>query len=273
MDNDKTTEVVKKLKLTGTPFKIFKNTCFVKDMFTSPLEIAKFEGASIRTVSGIRGMVKKALAKPPGYFRATFEDKLLMSGNLFIILDIIFLRAWYPVKPKKYYNTVQSLLVDSKQWSGMRTNGQIRREDGLKLHQNKDSFYKPIERKKRVFNKLHVPKTLQQTLPFASKPKLLTKRNKPSLLTRHAVVMEPEEKKVHTLIQRINTIANEKQRKKKIKNQEVHAAFLKKRKGVEEKDAVMTKERRKEHYKAEGKKRAREDAAANGGKFKKRKSA
>ena len=62
LDNDRTTEVVKKLKLTGTPYKVFKNTAFVQGMFTSPLEIAKFEGASIRTVSGIRGQVKKALA-------------------------------------------------------------------------------------------------------------------------------------------------------------------------------------------------------------------
>ena len=104
LDLDKSVEVVKKLKLVGTPLKIFKNTAFVKGMFTSALEVTKFEGASIRTVSGIRGEIKKAIKAPPGAFRATFEDKILTS-------DIVFCRTWYPVACPQFYNPVQSLLL------------------------------------------------------------------------------------------------------------------------------------------------------------------
>ncbi|KAL2914398.1 Glycoside hydrolase 2 (Mannanase, beta-galactosidase), partial [Polyrhizophydium stewartii] len=207
LEIDRSTEVVKKLKLTGTPMKVFKNTAFVKDMFTTALEVAKFEGASLRTVSGIRGQVKKALPKPEGAFRATFEDKVLVS-------DIVFLRAWYPVKPKKFYNPVTSLLLSNKlAWRGMRTTGQLRRDEGVRLVQNQDSLYKPIERPTRRFNKLRVPKALQADLPFASKPKQLPKQRRPSLMTRRAVVMEPHERKVATLIQAINTIRNDKAQK------------------------------------------------------------
>jgi ribosome biogenesis protein BMS1 len=142
---DESTEIVKKLKLTGTPTKIFRNTAFIKDMFTSALEIAKFEGASIRTVSGIRGQIKRALSKPEGHFRATFEDKILMS-------DIAFLRAWYPVHPHRFYNPVTNLLEspggreadsgESKGWKGMRLTGEVRRDQGIQTPKQKNSQYR-----------------------------------------------------------------------------------------------------------------------------------
>ena len=38
-------KVMKKLKLIGEPYKIMKNTAFIKGMFNSSLEVAKFTGA------------------------------------------------------------------------------------------------------------------------------------------------------------------------------------------------------------------------------------
>ncbi|CAJ0908852.1 9917_t:CDS:10 [Entrophospora sp. SA101] len=229
LDINHSVEIVKKLKLTGLPYKIFKNTAFIKDMFSSALEVAKFEGAAIRTVSGIRGQVKKAVLKSDGHFRATFEDKILMSVAKFegaairtvsgirgqvkkavlksdghfratfedkiLMSDIIFLRAWYPIKPKKFYNPVTSLLLSSKKdWQGMRLSGVVRHELNMPTPHKSDSDYRSIERKTRRFNPLHIPKSLQAELPFESKPKLLKKQSKQSYMQKRVVVMEPKEK-------------------------------------------------------------------------------
>uniref|UniRef100_A0A2K5KMN7 Bms1-type G domain-containing protein n=1 Tax=Cercocebus atys TaxID=9531 RepID=A0A2K5KMN7_CERAT len=135
LDLDKSIKIVKKLKLTGFPYKIFKNTSFIKGMFNSALEVAKFEGAVIRTVSGIRGQIKKALRAPEG-------DKLLMSGEY-----IVFMQTWYPVSIPAFYNPVTSLLKpvgEKDTWSGMRTTGQLRLAHGVRLKANKDSLYKVL---------------------------------------------------------------------------------------------------------------------------------
>ncbi|XP_074011057.1 ribosome biogenesis protein BMS1 homolog [Numenius arquata] len=249
LDLDKSITIVKKLKLTGFPFKIFKNTCFIKGMFNSQLEVAKFEGAAIRTVSGIRGQIKKALRTPVGAFRATFEDKLLMS-------DIVFVRTWYPVSIPTLYNPVTSLLKpagEKDSWSGMKTTGQLRHERGIKLKQNKDSLYTPIVREKRHFNKLHIPKALQKALPFKNKPKNLEKKGKtPKDQWRPAVIREPHEKKISALLSALSTVNNYKIRKAKVKHREQLKEYLKVKQKEDEQKFKRQKEAKKKIYRILG---------------------
>uniref|UniRef100_A0A6G1R1C6 Gallus gallus BMS1, ribosome biogenesis factor (BMS1), mRNA n=1 Tax=Hypotaenidia okinawae TaxID=2861861 RepID=A0A6G1R1C6_9GRUI len=249
LDLDKSITIVKKLKLTGFPFKIFKNTSFIKGMFNSPLEVAKFEGAAIRTVSGIRGQIKKALRTPIGAFRATFEDKLLMS-------DIVFVRTWYPVSIPMFYNPVTSLLKpagEKDSWSGMKTTGQLRHERGIKLKQNKDSLYKPIVREKRHFNKLHIPKALQKALPFKNKPKNFEKKGKtPKDQWRPAVIREPHEKKISALLSALSTVNNYKIKKAKVKHREQLKEYLKVKRKEDEQKFKRQKEAKKKVYRILG---------------------
>ncbi|KAG4973892.1 hypothetical protein JHK87_030713 [Glycine soja] len=243
--------IVKKIKLVGYPCKIFKKTALIKDMFTSDLEVARFEGAAIRTVSGIRGQVKKAAKEEignqakrkggqtkEGIARCTFEDKILMS-------DIVFLRAWTQVEVPQFYNPLTTALQPRDMtWKGMKTVAELRREHNLAIPVNKDSLYKKIERKPRKFNPVVIPKSLQASLPFASKPKDISKRKKPLLEERRArgVVMEPRERKVHTLVQHLQLIDREKMKKRKLKEEN-------KRKALEAesaKEELLLRKRRRE---------------------------
>ncbi len=242
-------DIVKKLKLVGTPTKIYKNTAFISGMFNSDLEVSRFEGASIKTVSGIRGQVKKALREgQPGSFRATFEDKILMS-------DIIFCRTWMPVDIKKYYNPVTSLLIKegADGWVGMKPKAQLQIETNTPIEVNPDSIYKPIERTQKKFNKLHVPKKLEAALPFASKPKDEKKRKKKSYVSKRAVVMDADEKKKYTFLQAVNTIRNEKVTKRKESNARRQVERAKENAKKEELIAAARKANLKRKYRSEGK--------------------
>ncbi|PIO55983.1 hypothetical protein TELCIR_22626 [Teladorsagia circumcincta] len=187
---EKSTDVVKKLKLVGTPEKVFKKSAFIKGMFNSQMEVAKFEGATIRTVSGIRGQIKKGLHEPAGSFRATFEDKILMR-------DIVFLRSWVSVPiPRFYAPVIDHLLPPGEPWVGMRTVGKIRHELGTKPELREDSMYKPKE---------------------------------PLIARNTVVILEPEEakrKRMMDMLRTINTditkkadVAREKQLAKKAKEE------------------------------------------------------
>jgi len=169
--------------------------------------------------------------------------------------DIVFLRAWVPVKPKIYCNPVTSLLLSDKaSWQGMRLTGQIRRDEGVPAAYNPDSEYRPIERKPRRFNPLQVPKSLQAALPFASKPKLLSKQKKPGLDQRRAVALDSQERKVYSLMQQLHTIRKEKEQKRRVKTQASRAEYLKKKAKEAEVTHDKRKERAKEAYAREGRK-------------------
>ncbi|EOD43613.1 putative ribosome biogenesis protein [Neofusicoccum parvum UCRNP2] len=263
---DESFEIVKKLKLTGHPYKIFKNTAFVKDMFGTSLEIAKFEGASIKTVSGIRGQIKKALSKPEGCFRATFEDKVLMS-------DIVFLRAWFPIKPHRFYNPVTNLLdlpagADSGEdngWKGMRLTGQVRQDEGIETPKEKNSAYRKIERAERHFNALKVPKKLAADLPFSSQPVQMQKQKKETYMQKRAVVAGKEERVARNLMQQVMTLRNEKVAKRREAQEKRREGYRKKVAENEEKRAEREKREKADFWQKEGRKRKAQEAAANRG--------
>ncbi|MCJ1282216.1 Glycoside hydrolase 2 (Mannanase, beta-galactosidase) [Xylographa opegraphella] len=266
---DENTEIVKKLKLTGHPYKIFRNTAFIKDMFSTALEIAKFEGASIRTVSGIRGQIKRALSKPDGHFRATFEDKILMS-------DIVFLRAWYPIKPHRFYNPVTNLLEDksvgeaiNEGWKGMRLTGEVRAAENIPTPQQKNSTYKPIERPTRHFNPLRVPRQLAADLPFKSQIAQMKPQKKATYLQKRAVVLGGEEKKARDLMQKIMTLRNEKVAKRRVAQEARKVGYRKKIAENMEKKGEREKRERDDYWRKEGKKRRTQSEGGGGGKRRK----
>ncbi|KAF8827461.1 hypothetical protein HHX47_DHR4000295 [Lentinula edodes] len=289
--------IVKKLKLTGTPYKVFKNTAFIKGMFGSALEVARFEGAGVRTVSGVRGVVKKAVAGGnmggkggDGAFRAAFEDKVLMS-------DIVFLRAWYTVQPRKFYAPVTSLLLPSptisptisqassdesppqtkSTWLGMRLTGTLRRTLNIPtpLQRNSTYTHKSIieqerTQKKGKFAPLVVPKNLIRELPYKSKPKLIGKQSSRTYLQKRAVVLEPEEKRAVALLQQIRALRKDQVKRRREKKAGKREEKEKREGGKEKAGEEKEKERKKSVMRSVGMKAKREAEAMGGGRQGKR---
>jgi ribosome biogenesis protein BMS1 len=190
--------IQKKLKLIGEAYQIFKNTAYIKGMFNSQLEVSKFVGAKIKTVSGIRGMIKKPAREglgPAGTFRATFEDKILQS-------DIVFLRTYYSIKPEKFYNP----LINYSQQKLLKSSNQLKKEAGITPEVNNDSLYVPIVRQNRSFAPLRIPKKLEESLPYKSRPKSTPKSAKEDENLK--AMMTDREKKISFFLQRLGTVKN-----------------------------------------------------------------
>lgn len=220
---DQAPAIQKKLKLCGEPFLINTNTAFVEKMFNSDLELAKFLGAQIKTVSGIRGIIKKPVQNAwtlkkalggdrqilPGSFRATFEDKIKMS-------DIVFLTAWVKTPVEQFYNLISNLLLPLDQrgeWTGMRTAWEVRIDKGIKRDPDEKSLYKDIVRPLRKTTDLKIPRDLLKELPFEFRPKKNAKVV--DSVKRVAVVRDPKERKVEQMMKQLKAIYDEKRKEKR----------------------------------------------------------
>ncbi|XP_055909180.1 ribosome biogenesis protein BMS1 homolog [Eupeodes corollae] len=239
---DKSAQIMKKLKLVGHPFKIYKKTAFVKGMFNTTLEVAKFEGAKIKTVSGIRGQIKKSHHSPEGSFRATFEDKILLS-------DIVFCRTWFRVDVPRFYAPVTTLLLSPEKklhWQGMKTLGQLKRENNIKNEATSDSLYTEIKRTPKIFKPLTIPKALQRALPYKDKPKHAPLNPKNSVeKDRVAVVLSPHEQKVAKMMKMIETNYTDKKKREKIETQQRLKNFKIQKRADETRKLKRQKELRK----------------------------
>lgn len=181
------------------------------------------------------------------------------------LLDIIFLRAWYQIQPRKFYNPVTSLLLSEKgSWTGMRLTGQVRREEGVKTPLSVNSTYKKVERPARRFNPLKVPKKLQAALPYASKPKIMKPQHKQTYMQKRAVVMEPEEKKAIALLQQIRALRKDQVTRRREKQAERKATHQAKVAKEEAKKGEKDKEKRKEYMRVAGMKSKREQEKEEG---------
>ena len=116
-------------------------------MFNSALEVQKFIGAKIKTVSGIWGEIKGVVKdKEDGVFWAHFEDMILMS-------DLVFCRSWTSVNLERLYNPI--LFNPLREQELLKTHRELREEQGI-AHPV-DSVNKEAKRANKVFAPLILP--------------------------------------------------------------------------------------------------------------------
>jgi ribosome biogenesis protein BMS1 len=175
--------------------------------------------------------------------------------------DIVFLRAWYPIKPRRFYNPVTNLLGNTGEtaWTGMRLTGEVRRDKGIPTPTDRNSAYRKVEREERHFNPLRIPRKLAAGLPFKSQPVQTLPQRKQTYLQKRAVLPDKEEKKARNLLQQVLTLRREKEEKRQVSKEKHREGYRKKVAENAEKRANREKTETNEYWRREGKKRKAPD--------------
>jgi len=134
----------------------------------------------------------------------------------------------------------------------MRLTGQVRHDEAVKPPLNLDSTYKAIQRPIRRFNTLKIPKGLQASLPYASKPKAMSPQHRQTYLQKRAVVLEPEERKKLAMLQQIRALRKDQLAKRKEKKEARRAVHQKQMAKMAAEKGEKVKEKRKEYMRAAG---------------------
>ncbi|KAI5184380.1 ribosome biogenesis protein BMS1 [Nematocida homosporus] len=234
-------KIMKKLKLVGYPHQIKNHTVFVKDMFHTIDEAAQYEGAMLKTVSGLRGQIKKAGEN--GVFRASFEGEIKMS-------EIIFLPCFVPLPcPKIYQNA--SIFANFQE---IRLLKEIREAKGLSLPVAPNSEYTTVA--EPVLKK---PRPLPQWLLAQAPLSMLTLPNPTPSTDQPVTPQDIQLKALEAITAKARAIRQEKQDQRNARIAEIlqERAETRKRKEDKMRDEAKTAQRQKSNKKHKPSKKAK----------------
>ncbi|SBT87125.1 small ribosomal subunit assembling AARP2 protein, putative [Plasmodium malariae] len=232
--------IMKKLKLIGEPYKIYKNTAFIKNMFNSDLEVCKFINCPVVTPSGIKGLIKNKL-DDKGNFRCTFADKIRIS-------DIVILKLYVNVKIKKYYNYD----IENK----LRSINELRYIYNIYVNHTSGNYRKTPFRH-FYHSKIHINPKLLKELPYKTKPKLFKKVQHSNQINKKKE-QQKDQINFHALenpklaarwYQMLHTIKKNMIEKKKEKSKLAYHNKLKNKLKMEQEKQKVIKSRKKLSYK------------------------
>lgn len=232
-------KIVKKLRVKGHPKDIFKKTAKITDMFTSDLEAGQFVGALVKTVSGIRGKIKKV--EKDGVVRCTFEDTIKPS-------DIVFLNGWVKVPVEKFCQTIDSLLTDN--WNLVRTTAELRADLNLRPQYKEDSVYREVVRPELPELKLTAPQNLKAQLPYKIRKQ---HEEKPA---KRAVILNEDEAEIMSMLRKTREVFDAK-RNELAKQKSIEQTAAKKAAEKEEKEKLHKRTLNKQEFFKRNPKRAK----------------